>query len=61
MLWTCLLSMLIMVVVSYAENKGADHEKGIPLSKQLFATGPAFNISATIICLLLVLLYALFW
>ncbi len=61
MLWTCLLTMLIMVVISYTENKGADHEKGIPLSKQLFATGPAFNISATIICLILVMLYAMFW
>ncbi|MCB0519258.1 MAG: sodium/sugar symporter [Lewinellaceae bacterium] len=61
MLWTCLLSMLIMVAVSYAENKGADHEKGIPLSRQLFATPPAFNISAVIVCLILVMLYAMFW
>lgn len=61
MFWTCIISMLIMVAVSYVEGKGVDHEKGIPLSKQLFATGPAFNISAFIVCLILAFLYAMFW
>ena len=61
MLWTCILSMGIMVVVSYMETKGADNEKGIVLSKELFATGPVFNISAFFICLILVALYAFFW
>lgn len=61
MFWTWILSMLIMVVVSYVEKKGADHEKGIDLSKSLFATGPAFNISAVVICLILAMLYAMFW
>lgn len=61
MFWTCIISMLIMAGLSYLENKGADHEKGIPLTKQLFTTGPAFNISAFIICLILAFLYAMFW
>ena len=61
MFWTWIVSMLIMVVISLIENKGADHEKGIPLSRQLFATKPAFNISAFIVCLILVFLYAMFW
>ncbi|TNE62855.1 MAG: sodium/glucose cotransporter [Bacteroidetes bacterium] len=61
MMWTWILSMLIMVVISYIESKGADHEKGIELKKGLFATGPAFNISAVIICLILAVLYSLFW
>jgi len=61
MMWTCLLSMLIMVVITFIESKGADHEKGIPLTKKLFATDPVFNIGAVIVCLITALLYALFW
>lgn len=61
MFWTCILTMLIIAVVSYAQNKGKDHEKGIELSRQLFATGRNFNIGAIIITVILVLLYAVFW
>jgi SSS family solute:Na+ symporter len=61
MFWTWIISMLIMVIISYLENRGADHEKGIVLSKQLFATKPVFNISAFVISLILVALYAIFW
>lgn len=61
MFWTCLATMGIIMLVSYFENKGANHEKGIVLSRELFATGRSFNISAIIICLILILLYAIFW
>lgn len=61
MFWTWILSMGIMVAISYLETKGADQEKGIVLSKGLFATSPAFNISAFLISLILVALYAMFW
>lgn len=58
---TCLLSMLVIVVVSTIEGKGAEDEKGIPLTKGLFATSPTFNIASFAICLVLVALYALLW
>ena len=61
MFWTWIATMLIIVLISYLENKGADHEKGITLTRELFATGRTFNISAAIICLILVTLYFLFW
>ena len=61
MMWTFILSAIIMLIVSYLEGKGADHEKGIPLSKQLFATGKVFNTSATVIILILIVLYFVFW
>ncbi len=61
MFWTWILSMSVMVAVSYLEGKGADHEKGIVLSKELFSTGPVFNICAFLISLILVALYAMFW
>ncbi|MDN5213078.1 sodium/sugar symporter [Fulvivirgaceae bacterium BMA12] len=61
MLYTSLLSIAIILVISHIEGKGRDDEKAIPLSGKLFETPPAFNISAVIIMILLVFLYAFFW
>lgn len=61
MFWTLILSAVIMIVISYIENKGADHEKGLSLSRQLFATKASFNISAFIVMVILTVLYAMFW
>lgn len=61
MFWTWISTMIVMVIISYLENKGADHEKGIPLTKGIFATGRKFNISAAIVIAILVVLYFVFW
>ncbi len=61
MFYTCILSIIIVMIVSYLEGKGEDNEKGIILSKKLFATSPVFNISAFIIMVILVFLYTFFW
>ena len=61
MFWTLLITVGIMVAISYQEGKGADHEKGIVLTPDVFKTGKSFNISATIICVILAVLYFIFW
>ena len=61
MFYTCLLSIAIILIVSQIEGNGKVDEKAIPLSKKLFETPPAFNISAFAIMILLVFLYAFFW
>ncbi len=61
MMWTWILSMGIMVLISLLESKGKDHEKGIELTEGIFKTDPIFNISAFAIILILVALYAVFW
>lgn len=61
MMFTCLATIAIIVIISLIEGKGANSPKGIQLSKKLFATDPAFNIGAFGICILLVVLYAIFW
>lgn len=61
MMWTWILSMVIIMAVSWIENKGTDNEKGIVLSKKLFQTDSAFNISAIIVCIIVALLYLIFW
>ncbi|MCS6974819.1 MAG: sodium/sugar symporter [Cyclobacteriaceae bacterium] len=57
---TCLLSLGIILTVSYFGSKTAD-AKGIPLSRELFRTGPAFNIGAVAVLLITAALYILFW
>ncbi len=61
MMWTLAGTVLIMVGISYLEARGADHAKGIRLSKELFRTDPVFNIGAMAVCLILAVLYAVFW
>ncbi|MEY3050855.1 MAG: hypothetical protein RLY31_640 [Bacteroidota bacterium] len=61
MMWTLAGTVLIMVGISYLESRGADHAKGIRLSRELFRTDPVFNIGAMAVCIILAVLYAVFW
>ena len=53
--------MLIIMVLSHLQNKGKDDPKGIEITKDLFKTTPLFNIGSIVICILLIVLYCLFW
>lgn len=59
--YTAILTMIVIALVSYIQHKGADDEKGIPITKELFKTGPIFNVGAFAIMLILVALYSIFW
>ncbi len=59
--YTAVLTMIVIAIVSWAQHHGKDDEKGIILSKQLFKTGPVFNIGAFAVMIILVALYAFFW
>lgn len=59
--YTCLLSMLVIVLVSLTQNKGADDPKGIPISRKTFVTHPKFNIGAFAVMIIISAIYALFW
>ncbi len=58
---TAVLTMIVIVILSLMQNKGADDEKGIPFTKGLFKTTPAFNIGSFAVMIVLVVLYSLFW
>ncbi len=58
---TCLMTIGIIMLVSYLENKGQEDAKGLRLSKDMFRTEPVFNISATVVMLILAFLYVVFW
>ena len=60
MLITCLATMFIIFIISKIEGN-QDDPKGIVLTKKLFSTSPAFNISAFAVCIITAFLYAFFW
>jgi len=59
--YTAILTMLVIILVSYIQNKGAKDSKGIEISKSTFKTSGIFNIISFAIMLILVALYAFFW
>ncbi len=61
MLYTCLITMAVIVMVSLITAKHDEDPKSIPLPRETFITGKSFNISAYVIMLILVVLYAVFW
>ena len=56
-----LISCVLIMIISYIDNKGAEDSKAIKLVKGLFDTNATFNISAFAITILVAALYALFW
>lgn len=52
---------LIMIVVSYLENKAKDDEKGIHITPDLFKTNAQFNFGALGVSIALLVLYTAFW
>ena len=61
MLYTLLITMVVIAGVSLNTGEGDDNPKAIPLLKETFVTGKTFNISAYIIMIILVVLYTVFW
>jgi SSS family solute:Na+ symporter len=61
MLYTFLITMAVIVFVSLSTNSHVDDPKGIAVTNKTFKTGPVFNMSAYAICIILVVLYAIFW
>lgn len=61
MLYTFLITLVIIAGVSMTTSVDVDDPKGIQLTSKLFVTDSVFNISAYAILLMLVVLYAIFW
>ena len=61
MLYTCLITVVIIMGVSLGTGKNDDSEKSIPLDKETFVTGKAFNIAAYAVLIILAVLYTVFW
>ncbi len=59
--YTTLLTMAIIMLISWLQNKGADDAKGFSIEKNTFKTSSSYSISAFAILLILAFLYAKFW
>jgi solute:Na+ symporter, SSS family len=61
MLYTCLITAVIIMGVSLVTANEDENPKAIPLPKETFLTSKSFNISAYAIMIILVVLYTVFW
>lgn len=61
MFYTCLLTMAIIVMVSLYTCEKDDDVRAISLTADMFQTKRDFHIAAYAICVLLVVIYAVFW
>ncbi len=61
MVLTFLVVVILMVIYSLIEGKRADNPRGISLSPGLLKTDRTFNIAATAILVILLVLYITFW
>ena len=59
--YTFLLTTAVIMFLSYREGRGKNDPKGINFTKNLFKTGPAFNVGAFAILIILAVLYTAFW
>ncbi|MFJ1440514.1 sodium/sugar symporter [Capnocytophaga canimorsus] len=61
MMITWIVSMIIIAVISYFDNKGVVSERAIITNSNTFKTDTTFNLASYTIIIMLVVLYALFW
>lgn len=61
MMYTFMITVVIIGMISLSSNENSDDPNGFNLTAKLFRTGPVFNISAYLICIILAVLYAVFW
>lgn len=61
MMYTCLITMVVVILVSLTTAKSDEDPKAIALPREIFKTDAGFNIAAYIVMLILALLYIVFW
>lgn len=61
MMYTCLITMAVIVFVSLTTSDHDEDPKAISLTKETFKTGRHFNIAAYAVMIILTVLYVLFW
>ncbi|MBK7107250.1 MAG: sodium/sugar symporter [Ignavibacteriae bacterium] len=61
MLYTFLITIVIAAMISLSSNQYDDDPKGFNLTAKIFSTDKTFNLASYTVCLVLALLYAIFW
>lgn len=61
MMYTCLITMAIIVMVSLLTSDYEENPKAIAIPKELFFTGYKFNIASYAVMIILLVIYLVFW
>ena len=61
MMYTFVITIVIIGMISLSYNENDDDPKGFNLTAKLFSTDKVFNIASYIVCLILAVLYTIFW
>jgi len=61
MLYTFLITIVVIGMVSLTSSRGNDDARAIALNAEMFKTDGVFNVATYVICVLLVVLYVVFW
>lgn len=61
MMYTCLITMVVIAMVSLTTATHDEDPRSIPLPREMFITGNNFNIAAYAVMIILVVLYTVFW
>ncbi len=61
MLYTFIISVVIIAMVSLTTSEVDDDSQGITLTSKMFKTDSAFNIGAYLVVIILAVLYTVFW
>lgn len=61
MFYTCILTIVVIFMVSLNSCPAEDDPKAIPLTAEMFKTDKVFNVCAYIICILLAVIYTVFF
>jgi SSS family solute:Na+ symporter len=61
MMYTFLITIVIVGMISLSSNDHDDDPKGFNLTSKLFTTDKTFNIASYLVCLILAVLYTIFW
>ncbi len=61
MMYTCIITIVIIIMVSLVSADSDENPKSIPLPKETFKTSKNFNIAAYVLLTILVVLYTVFW
>ncbi|HMQ06635.1 MAG TPA: sodium/sugar symporter [Saprospiraceae bacterium] len=61
MMYTCMITIATIVMVSLLTAEHDEDPKSIPLSKETFITSQGFNLAAYGVLIILALLYSVFW
>ncbi len=61
MMYTLLITMVIIAGVSLTTSENVDDPKGIPLTAKMFKTDSVFNAGSYLLMIILAVLYTVFW